>query len=121
MALPGLSGIAHWAPDHAGHLAGRAVLGESEGDLIRAGHAPGQGAQVTVARRRFPGRRGAARSFRPSHTLESRLAHEPPWGSRGSGRCRAAAEAPCRAPGRFAPAKGNSRPRRRRITHVTCR
>lgn len=60
---PGLNGIAHYAPDHAEHPAGRAVIDGFEGDLIPAGHVSGQGAKLTVPRRRFPGRRGAARGL----------------------------------------------------------
>ena len=50
--LLGLSGIAHYAADHAEHLAGHAGIDGFEGDLIPAGHVSGQGAKLTVPRRR---------------------------------------------------------------------
>ncbi len=58
MILLGLNRIAHYAPDHAEHLAGRAVIDGFEGDLIPAGHMSEHGAKLTV-----PRRRGAARGF----------------------------------------------------------
>ena len=103
MTLPGLNGIAHYAPDHAEHPAGRAVIDGFEGDLIPAGHVSGQGAKLTVPRRRFPGRRGG--SAWPRVTPVFVAAARPAWVLVPQTCAVLLPSAWCPAPGRFAPPK----------------
>jgi len=64
-----LSGSAHYAPDHAGHVPGRAVITarrrpDPRGPRVRAGRRADRPAPA-----RFPARRGPARGFRPRPPL----------------------------------------------------
>ncbi len=119
--LLGLSGIAHYAADHAEHLAGHAGIDGFEGALIPAGHVSEQGAKLTVPRRRAPGpSRGGAR-LPVMHTTRVRSHRMHGVGSRASDLCRAAAVGLVPGAGQIRAAKGNPQPRRCRITHVTYR